>query len=137
MQLTSQTPAENQTQKTGTLIMVVDDSALYRDTIQAVLEEHGYSTLTANDGGAGLALFRERGKENVRAVITDLDMPVMTGMQMLQAIQRLAPEVRVICISGSPAALTKVPQVPGRVVALQKTAGLHELLASLEALLRD
>lgn len=128
---------ELKARQTGPFIIVVDDSALYRDTIQAVLEQNGYQTLTANDGAAGLALFREQGMENTRAVITDLDMPVMDGLQLLDSIQRLAPELKVICISGSPTALAKVPQVPGRVVALQKMAGIDELLARLAALLRD
>lgn len=123
--------------KVDPFVLVVDDTALYRDTIQAVLEQNGYRTLAADNGATGLALFREHGKETIQAVVTDLQMPVMTGLQLLEAIQRLAPAVKVICISGSPAALSIVPQVPGRVVALQKMAGMNELLASLEALLKD
>ena len=136
MSLTSQNPVQPQAQQTAPFILVVDDSELFRETIQAVLENHGYQTMTANDGGAGLALFREHGK-HARAVITDLDMPVLNGLQMLAEIQRLAPEVKVICISGSPAALARVPQAPRRVLALQKTADIGELLASLEVMLRD
>lgn len=123
--------------KVGPFVLVVDDTALYRDTIQAVLEQNGYQTLAADNGATGLALFREHGRETIQAVVTDLQMPVMTGLQLLEAIQQLAPATKVICISGSPAALSMVPQVPGRVVALQKMADLNELLASLEALLKD
>ena len=137
MQLTSQKIEDPRKPGTGALIFVVDDTALYRETIQAVLEEHGYQTLTANDGAAGLALFRAQGVDGVRAVVTDLDMPVMTGLQMLESIQQLEPQVRVICVSGSPAQLAKVPQVPGRVVALEKMAGMEALVACLESLLRD
>ncbi len=137
MQSTSPKIEETRKPETGPFIIVVDDTALYRETIQAVLEEHGYQTLTANDGADGLALFRAQGKDGVRAIVTDLDMPVMTGLQMLESIQRLAPQVRAVCVSGSPAHLAKVPQVPGRVVALEKMAGLEALVACLKSLLRE
>ncbi len=137
MPLTSRAPEETKLPLPGPFVIVVDDSAPYRDIIQAVLEERGYPTLAADNGAAGLALFREQGIANTRAVITDLDMPVMNGLQMLESIQQLAPAVKVICISGAPTALAKVPQVPGRVMALQKMAGMEELVACLQALLRE
>jgi len=136
MQLIPGETAVSQPLKTVPFILVVDDTVSCLEIIQAVFEQRGYRTLGADNGAAGLALLREFGPDNVRAVVTDLDMPVMTGLQLLESIQRLAPEVKVLCLSGSPLALAKVPQVPGRVAALPKTAGMGELLNCLEALLR-
>jgi len=136
MQLIPGETAVSQPLKTVPFILVVDDTVSCLEIIQAVFEQRGYRTLGADNGAAGLALLREFGPDNVRAVVTDLDMPVMTGLQLLKSIQRLAPEVKVLCLSGSPLALAKVPQVPGRVAALPKTAGMGELLNCLEALLR-
>lgn len=136
MQLIPGETAVSQPLKTVPFILVVDDTVPCLEIIQAVFEQRGYRTLGADNGAAGLAPLREFGPDNVRAVVTDLDMPVMTGLQLLESIQRLAPEVKVLCLSGSPLALAKVPQVPGRVAALPKTVGMGELLNCLEALLR-
>lgn len=137
MQLTPCASDVAKLSKTGPFVLVVDDMVPCLEIIQAVFEQHGYRTLGADNGAEGLALLRELGPENIRAVVTDLEMPDMTGLQLLESIQRQAPDMKVLCLSGSPSALARVTQVPGRVTALPKTAGMGELLNCLEALLES
>lgn len=100
-----------------------------------MLEQQGFRTPGAANGVAGLAFLREYGPENIRAVVTDLEMPVVTGLQLLASIQRQAPDMKVRCLGDSPLALAREPQVPGRVAALSKTAAMGELQNCLETLL--
>lgn len=83
----------------GETVLVVDDEAPIRAATRDVLESHGYRVLEAADGAEAIAVFAAHAAA-VRVVVTDLMMPVMDGPAMLQVLNRLAPEVRVIAASG-------------------------------------
>ena len=84
---------------TGELILIVDDEAAVRDIAKLVLETHGYRVIAAQDGGEGVAVYAKHVDE-VRLVISDLDMPVMSGTAMIRSLERINPDVRVISASG-------------------------------------
>jgi len=65
-------------------ILIVDDDSSQRRLIEFWLQEEGYSTLTANDGKAGLLLFEQN---SPRLVVTDLRMPGMDGLDLLGRIK--------------------------------------------------
>ncbi|HMS03341.1 MAG TPA: PAS domain S-box protein, partial [Gemmatimonadaceae bacterium] len=83
----------------GETVLVVDDEAAIRATTREVLEAHGYQVLEAADGAEAIAVYAAHASV-VRLVVTDLMMPVMDGPAMLQVLNRLAPDVRVIAASG-------------------------------------
>ncbi len=77
-------------------ILIVDDEANMRRVLAALLKRHGYSVLDAADGEAALAsLDRER----IDAVLTDLKMPRMNGLELLEAARRGHPRVPVILLT--------------------------------------
>ena len=78
-------------------ILVVDDEADLRDILRIYLEELGYTVETAPDGHQGLARFRER---RPPIVMTDIKMPGMDGIALLQHIKEEVPETEVIMITG-------------------------------------
>ena len=83
----------------GELVLVVDDEVAIREATREILEQHQYRVLTAADGREGLDVFlRER--ENVRLVLTDLMMPVMSGIALVRALRTLEPNVKIIAASG-------------------------------------
>jgi len=82
---------------TANPILVVDDEADLRDILKIYLEELGYTVETAHDGEQGLALFRER---RPPIVMTDIKMPGMDGIALLQRIKEESPETEVIMITG-------------------------------------
>jgi two-component system, cell cycle sensor histidine kinase and response regulator CckA len=83
---------------TGT-ILVVEDEELIRTYDKSTLEKNGYTVLLAENGHRGVELFRERLRE-IRLVLLDMAMPVMNGLEALQGIQAIRPDVPVIICSG-------------------------------------
>ena len=64
-----------------------------------MLEEMGFDVLEADDGLAGVELFRERAA-TIAAVLLDLTMPRMGGEQALTVMRSICPDVRVVLMSG-------------------------------------
>ena len=78
-------------------VLIVDDNVDIRLSTQKLLEQLGYEVETAADGAAALRAHRARG---FSAVITDLFMAGIEGMETIAAFKREWPEVRVIAMSG-------------------------------------
>src|SRR5262249_42868954 len=72
------------TKKTAT-ILVVDDSITTRTLEKSVLESYGYNVRLAVDGSKALAHLRT---EKVDLVMTDVQMPVMDGFELLHNIKK-------------------------------------------------
>ncbi len=77
-------------------ILIVDDEKNYPLVLSAVLEEEGYETLTANSGHEALEILKN---SDVDLVLTDMKMPVMDGVQLLEQIKIRDPELPVIMMT--------------------------------------
>src|SRR5512140_692951 len=78
-------------------ILVVDDEPSVREMAQHVLESEGYEVLTANDGlGALIAL----GRSLPDLIISDLNMPSMSGFELLAIVRKRFPHIATIAMSG-------------------------------------
>jgi len=83
----------------GELILVVDDEPTIRQVTKATLIDQGYDAIAASDGAEAVALFaREKGR--IKLVVTDMMMPLMDGLALIQALQKMDRHVRVIAVSG-------------------------------------
>jgi len=80
-------------------ILVVDDEPHIRAGAAQVLENTGFTVLTAADGQEAVAAFREHG-ETIRAVLLDLTMPNMDGAATMIQLRQIRPDVRVVLSSG-------------------------------------
>lgn len=67
-------------------ILSVDDAKSIRDLVEAVLKEHGHEVVTAADGVEGLA---EARAQDFDMILSDINMPNMTGISMVSKIRRL------------------------------------------------
>jgi PAS domain S-box-containing protein len=124
-------PPPPQVEHAGT-VLVIDDEAGLRDVAARVLRRSGYSVLTADDGAAGLDLFRQH-LDAVDCVLLDLTMPRMDGEQTLHAIQQLRPGARVVLMSGySEQELSERFAGAGLTGMLQKPFAPEGLLACIE-----
>ena len=79
-------------------LLVIDDDYLFRQSIVAYLEDSGYEVHEAENGQVGLARLRQ---QLPALVLTDLLMPVMSGLDLIKIIKDEAPETPVIVISGA------------------------------------
>ena len=83
----------------GELILLVDDEANIRDAVSRTLTYHGYTVIVAPDGIEGIAAYA-MGQGEIKLVVTDLDMPNMDGVTMIQALKQINPKLKVIVSSG-------------------------------------
>ena len=77
-------------------ILIVDDEKNYPPILSAVLEEEGFETLTANSGQEAL---QKLGSADVDLVLTDMKMPVMDGIELLEKIKIKDPYLPVIMMT--------------------------------------
>jgi len=80
-------------------ILVVDDDAAVRDSLTMVLQPEGYSVKVAIDGFDALMHLK---KSLPDIVISDLNMPRMSGFEFLSVVRRRFPQISVIAMSGNP-----------------------------------
>ncbi len=81
------------------LILLVDDEEDVRSTAQHMLEHLSFEVITARDGREALALFHQRHGE-ITAVLLDLTMPNMDGVEAFHQLRRVRADVPVILSSG-------------------------------------
>jgi two-component system, NtrC family, response regulator AtoC len=77
-------------------VLVIDDDASLRFTLEAVLSDAGMTVETSDGGAAGLAAFDARGAD---VVLTDLAMPDVDGMQVLARLRASDPSVPVLMLT--------------------------------------
>ena len=77
-------------------ILIVDDEKNYPLILSAVLEEEGYETLTANSSAQALEILK---RSDVDLVVTDVRMPSMDGIELLEKIKEKDPELPVLLMT--------------------------------------
>jgi len=70
-------------------ILIADDEKAIRESIKTVLEEEGYSTVVAADGKEALEMLKS---QNIDIVITDIKMPVIDGIELLDKGSKISPD---------------------------------------------
>ena len=80
-------------------ILVIDDEQIMRDGCSRILSKDGWSVLTAENGKKGLEEIQGH-PEGIDAVLLDLMMPGMSGMEVLDQIRTIDPNLPVIVITG-------------------------------------
>lgn len=83
----------------GKTILLVEDDHPIRTCVRAVLHEAGYTVIIAVDGQDGLAKSRDF-KGTIHLLLSDVEMPNMTGIELATQIQIDRPEIRVLLMSG-------------------------------------
>lgn len=77
-------------------ILVVDDEEGARELFFTILTDEGYDVTLANGGQDALALFQN---DQFDLVVTDIKMPGMDGLQLLQEIRKAGSKVDVIMVT--------------------------------------
>ncbi len=111
-------------------LLVVDDEAAIRASISRLLTEVGFSVRSAQDGFSALGELRN---EIPDILLSDLNMPGMSGFEFLSVVRRRFPAIRVIAMSGA----FSGKEVPSGVAAdafYQKGSSIGALLRIFESL---
>jgi two-component system NtrC family response regulator len=77
-------------------ILVIDDDESLRRVLEYNLAQEGYAVLAAGTGEQGLDLLR---KEGADLVVTDVRMPGMDGLQVLEGVRKVDPNIQVIILT--------------------------------------
>jgi CheY-like chemotaxis protein len=83
----------------GELILIVDDETSILQITRQTLEAFGYRVLVASDGTEAVAIYAKRRAE-IALVLTDIMMPIMDGIALIQILKKMQPNVRIIAASG-------------------------------------
>jgi two-component system, OmpR family, response regulator MprA len=118
-------------------ILVVDDERAVRESLRRALELEGYEIELAADGSEALSKLLENGSGQTDAVILDVLMPGVDGLEVCRRLRRAGSSIPVLM-------LTARDEIENRVAGLDagaddyvtKPFALEELLARVRALLR-
>lgn len=119
-----------------TRVLLVDDEAAVREVLGIYLEDAGFAVLAAASGSEALALLTAG--ETVDTLITDLSMPGMDGLALIQAVQARYPRMPALLLTGyagDGAALAVGGAVKGSFTLLRKPVQGEYLIDRLRALL--
>jgi CheY-like chemotaxis protein len=81
------------------LVLLVDDDVESRRHVRRLLELHGMDVVQASNGIAALELI-QRLPQSFRLVITELDLPGLSGVMLAETLRLFRPDLLTLCMSG-------------------------------------
>jgi FixJ family two-component response regulator len=122
-------------QPTGFVIAVVDDDQRILESLEILLESADYS---ARSFASAKVLLESGCLAKVDCLISDIDMPVMDGFQLLRVVRAERPELPIILITGLPDMPDRLPPVgAGNYLLFKKPFDGEELLTAVSEALRN
>ena len=110
-------------------VLVIDDERSIRNTLKDILEHEEMQVEIAEDGMKGLNIIKEK---NVDVVLCDIKMPQMDGIEVLNKIMEINPNLPVIMITGHGDIDTAVESIKkGAFDFLQKPLDLNRILVTI------
>lgn len=111
-------------------VLIVDDEAAIRKTLEGIFDDEGFVVQSAQDGTSALSLLKEFSPD---LIILDIWMPGIDGLELLSSIRAALPGVPVIMMSGHATIATAVKATHmGAFDFIEKPIELHALLEVAE-----
>src|SRR5215831_7754021 len=102
----------------GTMpILVVDDEPVFRSAVNSILRKAGFQTIEARDGLEAYEMVRAIGA-SIELLLTDLRMPRMDGLALIESVRELHPTMPVLLLTGS-----RLENQPKHYAVLDKPVG--------------
>ena len=120
----------------GPAVLIVDDDPVIRAFVARALTQAGYEIATAASGREAIRLVADD-RFRPAALVTDIEMPQMTGVELAARLLAIRPALRVVMMTGDPeraATARRHPSLVDRV--LDKPMSLDELIGAVEAVTR-
>lgn len=89
-------------------IVIVDDNATILSVLAEIFSQHGYRVRTACDGFVALAVIKDRVPD---ILLSDLNMPRMSGFELLSIVRRRLPAIAVIAMSAGYSGIVVPPDI--------------------------
>lgn len=117
-------------------ILVVEDEPGLREYLQSLLTLEGYTVVTAHDGEMAVSLFVSH--KDVRLVLSDIGLPKIGGIDLMEAVKMIRPETPVILASGFlEESERRVMEEKGVKAFIQKPYDRNDLLRKIREALND
>ena len=118
---------------TSKKILIIEDDIDIRELIAEILDEEGYKTATAENGKIGLDyLIACEVSERPDCIILDLMMPVMTGIQVIDALQANYPndlaKIPIIVATAKGSPTEDLENMPSTVTRIRKPMDVNDLI---------
>ena len=112
-------------------VLLAEDDDSMRTYLARALERSGYSVAAVDRGTAALPLIES---EHFDLLLTDIVMPEMDGIELAQKAATIAPEMRVMFITGFAAVALKAGKAAPEAKVLSKPFHLKDLVAEVDRL---
>ncbi|NLA23408.1 MAG: sigma-54-dependent Fis family transcriptional regulator [Bacteroidales bacterium] len=110
-------------------IIVIDDEKSIRNSMKDILEYEKHDVTLANDGKEAIALVSE---QNFDLAFCDIKMPAMDGMEVLEKIKEINPDIAVVMLSGHGTIDTAVEAIKkGAFDFIQKPPDINRIMISI------
>ena len=117
-----------------TRILLAEDDDSMRLYLARALERVGYEVTTVDRGSAAVPLLEN---ESFDLLLTDIVMPEMDGIELAQKAAAIAPEMRVMFITGFAAVALKAGKTTPAAKVLSKPFHLKDLVAEVDRLFQS
>ena len=122
------TPVHDSTTVGASSILLVDDTFVLRERLSTAMEQRGFRVETAGNYEEAIDVFRKRPTE---LAVLDLRMPGKSGLELLRKLLQLAPDTRIIILSGFGSIPASIDAVrAGAVNFLSKPADADDILSA-------
>ena len=116
------------------MVLIVDDEASIRRSLEGILRDEGITSITAEDGESAI---RQLSEHRPALVLLDIWMPGMDGIETLKRIKEISPETPVVMISGHATISTALTATRlGAIDFLEKPLDLTNTLRIVQSILQ-
>ena len=115
-------------------ILLVDDEATIRLTLEMVLKRYGYRVATAANGEEAMVWLLQKPFD---LVLLDMKLPGASGMEVIRQATEWQPDTPIMILTGTVDLEDEEAQLPHGVACMHKTASPQDVLAGVRAALRQ
>lgn len=112
-------------------ILLAEDDQVMREYLTRALEKSGYAVLAVDRGTAALPLIET---ERFDLLLSDIVMPEMDGIELAQRAAEIAPDMRIMFITGFAAVTLKAGKQVPQARVLSKPFHLRDLVLEVDRL---
>lgn len=109
-------------------VLIVDDESTDLIFLKSIVEASGHEVFVATDGEQAFKICLRKG---IEILVTDLHMPGVDGLELIESVRALCPETRIIAVSGKGQNVLDAAKLLGASVALNKPVDPDELIKAI------